>query len=73
MMQWVTDRFRALEPVSKGSYLGDADQLRRPSPFMGDANFDKLESLRRVYDHDGRFPGFLTQPGATPNAFEPRP
>ena len=73
MMQWVTDCFRALEPVSKGSYLGDADQLRRPSPFMGDANFDKLESLRRVYDPDGRFPGFLTKPGATPNAFEPRP
>ena len=72
MMQWVTDRFQALEPVSKGSYLGDADQLRRPSPFMADTNFAKLEALRRVYDRDGRFPGFLTKPDATPNAFEPR-
>ena len=40
---------------------------------MVDANFAKLDMLRRVYDPDGRLPGVLTNPGATPNAFEPRP
>jgi hypothetical protein len=72
MIAWVGDRFRALEPLSKGTYLGDCDQLRRPAPFMAETNFAKLEALRSVHDPDGRFPGFLTKAGATPNAFERR-
>ena len=34
VQRWVTERYRALEPVSKGTYLGDADLLNRPAPFM---------------------------------------
>ena len=47
MQDWVTSHFRALESVSKGSYLGDADLTRRSSKFMADANFAKLASSPR--------------------------
>jgi FAD/FMN-containing dehydrogenase len=70
VMSWVTDRFRALEPVTKGVYLGDADLLRRPGKFLADLNFARLESIRRDYDPTGMFPGFRVKPGITPNEFE---
>lgn len=72
VMDWVTDQFRALEPVTKGVYLGDADLLRRPGKFMADANFARLEALRDVYDPNRMFPGFRVKPGTTPNEFEAR-
>ena len=55
-----------VEPVIVGTRIATVAD-------MVDANFAKLDMLRRVYDPDGRLPGFLTNPGATPNAFEPRP
>lgn len=70
VMTWVTDRFRALEPVTKGVYLGDADPLRRPGKFMADDNFARLENLRRDYDPNGMFPCFRTKPGTATNEFE---
>ena len=69
---WVTERFRALEPVTKGVYLGDADLLRRPGKFMADANFARLEAIRDRYDPNRMFPGFRVKPGTTVNEFEPR-
>ena len=72
MQDWVTSRFRALEPVSKGSYLGDADLTRRSSKFMADANFAKLQKMREVYDPEGRFFDFYQHSGCAANEFEPR-
>ena len=71
VMQWVTERFRALEPVTKGVYLGDADLLRRPGKFMADANFAKLQRLRDSYDPNRRMPDYRIKPGVAPNTFEP--
>jgi FAD/FMN-containing dehydrogenase len=68
MRDWVTERFVALEPLSVGQYLGDADLTRRPGKFMADANFSRLEALRDRYDPDRRFVGYLVKGGATPNA-----
>ena len=72
MRDWVTRHFRALEPLSKGSYLGDADLTRRSSKFMADANFAKLQRLRDRFDPDGRFFDFYQRPGCAANEFEPR-
>jgi FAD/FMN-containing dehydrogenase len=72
MQEWVTSRFRELERVSKGSYLGDADLAHRPSKFMADDNFAKLQRLRDIYDPDRRFFDFYAPTGATVNSFEPR-
>jgi FAD/FMN-containing dehydrogenase len=70
VMSWVTERFRALEPVTKGVYLGDADLLRRPGKFMADENFAKLQRLRNRYDPDGLMPDYRIKPGVEPNTFE---
>ena len=72
MQDWVTTRFRALEPVSKGSYLGDADLTRRSSKFMADANFARLQQLREVHDPERRFFDFYQRSGCSANEFEPR-
>ena len=72
MQDWVTGHFTALEPVCKGSYLGDADLTRRSSKFMADANFAKLARLRAEHDPDGLFFDFYALPGATVNEFERR-
>jgi FAD/FMN-containing dehydrogenase len=71
MQDWVTTRFRALETISKGSYLGDADLTRRSSKFMADANFARLQRLRDVYDPDRRFFDFYQRSGCSANDFEP--
>ncbi len=72
MQEWVASRFRDLERVSKGSYLGDADLTRRSSKFMADANFAKLQRMRDMYDPDRRFFDFYARPGVAVNEFEPR-
>jgi FAD/FMN-containing dehydrogenase len=72
MQEWVTSRFRALEAVSKGSYLGDADLTRRSSKFMSDANFARLQQLREVHDPDRLFFDFYQRSGCSANEFEPR-
>jgi FAD/FMN-containing dehydrogenase len=70
MQDWVTSRFRALEPVSKGTYLGDADLTRRSSKFMADENFARLQQLRDLYDPDRLFFDFYQRPGCAVNEFE---
>lgn len=72
MEEWVTSRFRDLEPVSKGSYIGDADLTRRSSKFMADANFARLQALRDVWDPDRMFFDYYCRPGCTVNEFESR-
>ena len=70
VQQWVSERYRALEPVSKGTYLGDADVLSRPAPFMAPDNFRRLAEIRGEYDPDRRFPGYRVKAGVIANEFE---
>ncbi|MEY2552163.1 MAG: hypothetical protein QOC57_23, partial [Ilumatobacteraceae bacterium] len=72
MQDWVTSAFRSLEPMSKGSYLGDADLGHRSSKFMADANFARLAELRDHYDPGRFFHDFYERPGCVANEFEAR-
>ncbi|MEY2445763.1 MAG: hypothetical protein QOE00_2343 [Ilumatobacteraceae bacterium] len=72
MQDWVTSAFRSLEPMSEGSYLGDADLGHRSSKFMADANFARLAELRDHYDPGRLFHDFYERPGCVANEFEAR-
>lgn len=48
------------------------DLVHRPSKFMADDNFAKLQRLRDIYDPDRRFFDFYAPAGTTINSFEPR-
>jgi FAD/FMN-containing dehydrogenase len=51
---------------------GHGDLVHRPSKFMADDNFAKLQRLRDIYDPDRRFFDLYAPAGATINSFEPR-
>ena len=59
---WVTDHMRSLEPLASGIQLADENLGARPFPFMSDANYRRLEVLRRKYDPDGRFFSYMGAP-----------
>jgi FAD/FMN-containing dehydrogenase len=65
---WIEDTMRRLEPFSPGCYLGDSDFLRRPSKFLADASYQRLEEIRALHDPGGLFPGYLIADGASLNA-----
>ncbi|KAF7558470.1 hypothetical protein G7046_g5683 [Stylonectria norvegica] len=56
---WVRQTMRAVEVDSVGSYLGDADFQARGSRFWGVAQGKRLEEVRRKWDPEGIFCGFL--------------
>jgi FAD/FMN-containing dehydrogenase len=58
---------RLAAAVGKGVYLGDTDFTRRADRFMTDANFRRLEQIRRHRDPDGLFCSYLVAEGATVN------
>ena len=43
----------------KGAYLGDTDFTRRTDRFVSDENFQRLQEIRRAWDPDRRFCGYL--------------
>jgi hypothetical protein len=43
----------------KGTYLGDTDFTRRTDRFVSDENFQRLQEIRRAWDPDRRFCGYL--------------
>ena len=63
VLQWMSDRYRALEPVSKGTYLGDADLLRRPAPFMAAAQLPPARRDPRRVRPAAALPGLPGQAG----------
>jgi FAD/FMN-containing dehydrogenase len=66
---WVVRHTRALAAsVGKGVYLGDTDFTRRPDRFVSEANFRRLEEIRRRRDPDGLFCSYLIADGAELNA-----
>ncbi|MGC4085496.1 MAG: FAD-binding oxidoreductase [Vicinamibacterales bacterium] len=57
---YVASAFRKLEPLAVGSQMNDENMFGRPSArYLSQASADKLEVLRRKYDPDTRFAGFL--------------
>jgi FAD/FMN-containing dehydrogenase len=66
---WVVGHTRSLAAaVGKGVYLGDTDFTRRPDRFVSEANFRRLEEIRRRRDPDGLFCSYLIAEGAELNA-----
>jgi FAD/FMN-containing dehydrogenase len=66
---WVVGHTRRLAAAAgKGVYLGDTDFTRRPDRFLSDANFRRLEEIRRRRDPDRLFCSYLIAEGAELNA-----
>jgi len=64
---WLAARMTDLAPVTIGQYLGDSDFGTRPMKFMSEANFERLEALRRKYDPGRMFHPYLTLAGTVLN------
>jgi FAD/FMN-containing dehydrogenase len=50
---------RLAREVGEGVYIGDTDFSRRPDRFMAEANFTRLQGVRRERDPDGLFVPYL--------------
>jgi FAD/FMN-containing dehydrogenase len=59
---FVTERLRAMEPVSTGIQLADENLINRPRHFLTDANFRRLDKICAAYDPDGLFVSWLGRP-----------
>jgi hypothetical protein len=64
---WLAERMRELQPVSKGQYLGDSDFTVRPSKFVSDVHWQRLEAIRKQHDPTGLFHSYLTSDQARLN------
>ncbi len=65
---WVVRHSERLAVLGKGVYLGDTDFSRRPDRFLSEANFRRLEEIRRRRDPDRLFCSYLIREGAELNA-----
>jgi FAD/FMN-containing dehydrogenase len=59
---FVTERMRAMEPVSTGIQLADENLINRPRHFVTDENFRRLDRIRAEFDPDGLFVSWLRRP-----------
>ncbi len=64
---WLATQMRRMEPISEGLYLGDSDLATRPSRFLSDSHWQRLEQLRARYDPHGLFFPYLSAPGVPLN------
>jgi FAD/FMN-containing dehydrogenase len=64
---WVHGHHERLSEVGDGVYLGDSDFGRRADRFMAEANFERLQAIRRERDPDGLFVSYLSADGAVLN------
>jgi hypothetical protein len=64
---WLADRMAALEPVTAGQYLGDSDFTTRQVRFTSDAHWARLCEVRRRWDPDSVFAGYLATADAPLN------
>ena len=55
----VVDKFK---PISVGSQMNDENMPSNNGPYLSKAAAEKLERLRKKYDPDKRFAGFLGAP-----------
>ena len=65
---WVVRHTERLAALGKGVYLGDTDFTRRPDRFLSEANFRRLEEIRRRRDPDRLFCSYLIREGGELNA-----
>lgn len=65
--QWLNDAFAALQPVTKGQYLGDSDFTNRQLKFMSDENYARLVNIIADRDPDARFARYLCADPGTLN------
>jgi hypothetical protein len=56
---WVRDIMIDVERHSQGAYLGDTDFQVRRTKFWGDEEGKRLMEIRRKWDPEGRFCGYL--------------
>ncbi len=56
---WLSEQMQRIESVSVGQYLGDSDFATRPSKFVADANWQRLQQIREKYDLTGLFCSYL--------------
>jgi hypothetical protein len=59
---FVTERLRAMEPLSTGIQLADENLINRPRRFVTDDNLRRLDRIRSVYDPDYVFVSWLGRP-----------
>ncbi|KAI1116398.1 FAD-binding domain-containing protein [Nemania sp. NC0429] len=60
---WVRDVMEGVERHSAGSYMGDADFRHRAARFWSRENGERLRGIRRKWDPEGRFCGYLDSDG----------
>lgn len=60
--RWLSEQMQRIESVSVGLYLGDSDFATRPSKFVADANWHRLQQVRRNYDPANLFCSYLGEP-----------
>jgi hypothetical protein len=70
LRNWLSERMREMEPVTTGQFLGDSDQTSRQVKFMGQEQWQRLQTIRAKYDPDDMFVGYLTKSAATLNQNE---
>ncbi|PYH91159.1 FAD-binding domain-containing protein [Aspergillus ellipticus CBS 707.79] len=56
---WVTNVMKRIQPHTVGSYLGDADFQVRKTRYWKNTNARRLMDIRRKWDPQGRFCGYL--------------
>lgn len=62
LQAWTNSAMAAMQPVTAGQYLGDSDLTNRQLQFMSDEAFTRLAEVRRAWDPNGRFVGYLAAP-----------
>ncbi|KAL4809151.1 hypothetical protein BDV18DRAFT_158082 [Aspergillus unguis] len=60
--EYVVSSLKPLEKYRKGIQLADENLPDHPGKFMRTRNFTRLEKLRRKYDPQGRFYGYMRVP-----------
>ncbi|KAI0477769.1 FAD binding domain protein [Xylariaceae sp. FL0804] len=58
-VDWTRDVIRGIEPHAAGSYMGDADFQHRRTRYWSAENGRRLAEIRRRWDPDGVFCGYL--------------
>ena len=56
---WVANAVDSFRPISIGSQMNDENMPRNKGPYLSAAASAKLETLRKKYDPENRFAGFV--------------
>ena len=59
---WVTERMRELGPLADGIQVADENLGARSFRFLSEPNLQRLETIRRKRDPNGRFHSYMATP-----------